>query len=235
MKENKKMTIILYSPETSQGKSSFAREFLAAAARDGQDYQGWVNNPKLQVLGIDQDKSREGKEHTLVQWQENPDFEIKMPIAVKDSLNGNTNGYDVLVVDYGGAPDKETLGQMMQIEEGLILCFITFDEKGYRLGINKLRQLSRFQKTLGIMSHVRAAEAQAQNRDPQNLSKALMFYRDDVFTAQFGYHKTLNTLYRTGRLAGMSKNPSHEELTLMRNMNEIWKEAKERYGNPYRQ
>ena len=233
--KNNTMTIILYSPETSQGKSSFAREFLAAAARDGQDYQDWINNPKLQVLGIDQDKSREGKEHTLIQWKDNLEFDVKMPMTINDSLNGNTNGYDVQVIDYGGAPDKETLAQMMQIEEGLIICFITFDEKGYRLGINKLRQLSRFQKTLGILSHVKVGEAQEQNRDTQKLSKALKFYRDDVLSAQFEHHKIINTLYPKGLLAGMSKNTGNDELALMRNMNAIWQEVKRLYGDPYRQ
>ena len=47
--KNKK-TIILYSPETSQGKSSFAREFLAAAARDGQNYQDWPNKDQREHL-----------------------------------------------------------------------------------------------------------------------------------------------------------------------------------------
>ena len=85
------------------------------------------------------------------------------------------------------------------------------------------------------MSHVRVGEAQEQNRDPQKLSKALKFYRDDVLNAQFGHHKVINTLYPTGLLAGMSKTAKHEELALMHNMNDIWNETKERYGNPYRQ
>ena len=230
-----KFTIILYSPETSQGKSSFAREFLAAAARDGEEYKGWLSEPKLNVLGIDRDESREGKEHTLIQWQDNLDLEVRIPIEIKSSFEeANLDDYDVLVVDFGGAPDKEALKQMTAIEEGLILCFITFDEKGYRLGINKLRQLSRFQKTLGMLSHVRVGEAQEQNRDPQSLSKALLFYRGDVLNSQFEHHKVLNKLYPKGLLAGMSKNAKNEELVLMRNMNEVWKEVKSRYGNPYR-
>lgn len=158
-----------------------------------------------------------------------------MPVDVKQSFNDDVSGYDVVVIDYGGAPDKEALAKMMQIEEGLILCFITFDEKGYRLGINKLRQLSRFQKALGLLSHVRVGEAQEQNRDPQKLSKALMFYRDDVLNTEFEHHKIINKLYPKGLLAGMSKNAANDELALMRNMNEIWREVKKRYGNPYRQ
>ena len=71
-----------------------------------------------------------------------------MPVEIKQSLNGDLDDYDVLVVDFGGSPSKTELAQMMEISEGLILTFITFDEKGYRLGINKLRQLSRFQKAL---------------------------------------------------------------------------------------
>ena len=229
-----KLTIILYSPETSQGKSSFAREFLAAAARDGEQYQGWASSPKLRVLGVDRDESREGKEHTLSQWRDNLELEIKMPVEIKQSLNGDLSDYDVLVVDFGGSPSKTEIAQMMEISEGLILTFITFDEKGYRLGINKLRQLSRFQKALGILSHVRVGEAQGQNRDPDKLAKALLFYRDDVLSTQFEHHKNLNKLYTQGLLAGMSKKVSSEEDALMKNMNTLWKEVKERYGNPYR-
>ncbi len=233
--DQQKITVILYSPETSQGKSSFAREFLAAAARDGQEYQDWVTNPKLRVLGVDRDESREDKEHTLSRWHDNLELNIKLPIDVKDSLNGELGDYDVVVVDFGGAPSKEQLAQMMGLAEGLILAFITFDEKGYRLGINKLRQLSRFQKTLGLMSHVRVGEAQEQNRNPQSLTKALLFYRDDVLNAQFEPHKVLNKLYPTGLLAGMSKNAANDEIALMRNMNDLWQEVKRRYGNPYKQ
>ena len=233
MKDNKGMTVILYSPETSQGKSSFAREFLAAAARDGQDYQGWVHSPKLNVLGVDRDLTREGKEHTLSQWRDNLDFGFSMPVTVQDDTGGHVNDYDVTIIDYGGSPDKDTISEMMHIEEGLILCFITYDEKGYRLGINKLRQLSRFQKALGILTHVRISEALGQSRDVEKLRKALLFYRDDVLKNQFGHHKILNRLYQTGLLAGMGKTVSHEEAALMRNVNELWQEVKTRYGNPY--
>ncbi len=115
-----KLTIILYSPETSQGKSSFAREFLAAAARDGEDYQGWASEPKLRVLGVDRDESREGKEHTLSQWHDNLELEVKMPVEIKQSLNGDLQEYDVVLVDFGGAPNKAEIAQMMDISEGLI-------------------------------------------------------------------------------------------------------------------
>ena len=84
------------------------------------------------------------------------------------------------------------------------------------------------------MSHVRVGEAQGQNRDPDKLAKALLFYRDDVLSTQFEHHKNLNKLYTQGLLAGMSKKVSSEEDALMKNMNTLWKEVKERYGNPYR-
>lgn len=235
MAANTPMVLILYSPETSQGKSSFARELLAAAARNGEQYEGWLSNPRQKVVGVDCDASRESKEHTLSEWHSNLTLDVPLPFALEDeSFKVEGQEVDVIIMDFGGAPSQEEMRRMMGLEEGLILSFITFDKKGYRLGINKLRQLSRFQKTLGIMSHVKAGEALEQNRDTSELAEALLFYRDDVLVNRFEQHKILNSLYGHGLLAGMRKKVSNEETALMQNMNALWKEIEERYGNPYR-